>query len=124
MAGHAGPSSGGGAITDGSVMQTITAANRPSTHTRGVDARDNYTYWVQKLADGKCWMLTNLAYVGSGTNTYSDTKTLTNGTAGGPQTYTIPSYYVIPSTTNCTTEPTDPSTSTTGTGQYGYLYNW
>ena len=68
-------------------------------------------------------MLTNLGYAGSGTNTYSDIKTLANGT-GGSTTYTVASYYVTPSTTNYTTEPTAPSTSTDGNGQYGYLYNW
>lgn len=110
-------------IVDGSYIQTIAGTNCPTARTRVVDARDNHTYWVQKLADGKCWMLTNLAYAGDGTSTYLDTKALTNGT-GGSETYTIPSYYVVPSTTNFTTEPTAPSTSTDGTGQYGYLYNW
>jgi general secretion pathway protein G len=104
-------------------IQTITAANCPLTRTQVQDARDGHTYWVQKLADGKCWMLTNLGYVGGGTNTYSDTKTLANGT-GGSVTYTAAQYYVTPSTTNFTTEPTAPSTSTDGTGQYGYLYNF
>jgi len=104
-------------------IQTITAANCPSTRTRAVDARDNNTYWVQELADGKCWMLTNLAYAGGGTSTYSDTKTLTNGTGGSP-TFTVASYYVPTTGSNVTTEPTAPSTSTDGTGQYGYLYNW
>ncbi|MEO8691315.1 MAG: FISUMP domain-containing protein [Candidatus Saccharimonas sp.] len=111
---------GGGTIADGSPIQTITSANCPATRTRAVDARDNHTYWVQKLADGKCWMLTNLAYAGSGTNTYSDAKTLSVNLAG---TYTAASYY-IPTGSNVTTEPTNPSTSTDGTGQYGYLYNW
>ena len=110
-------------VTGSPYIQTITAASCPSTRTQVQDARDSHTYWVQKLADGKCWMLTNLGYAGSGTNTYSDTKTLTNGT-GGSTTYTVASYYVTPSTTNFTTEPTAPSTSTDGTGQYGYLYNW
>lgn len=113
------------AITNGSYIQTITSANCPSSRTRAVDARDNHTYWVQKLADGKCWMLTNLAYAGGGTNTYGDVDTLTNGT-GGATTYTTPSYYV-PTAANPTTEPTSPSTSTDGGAtnpQYGYFYNW
>ena len=104
-------------------IQTITTANCPSTRTQVHDARDGHTYWVQKLADNKCWMLTNLGYAGGGTNTYSDVITLTNGT-GGSATYTVASYYVTPLTTNYTTEPTAPSTSTDGTGQYGYLYNF
>jgi uncharacterized protein (TIGR02145 family)/prepilin-type N-terminal cleavage/methylation domain-containing protein len=112
---------GGGGIADGSPIQTITSANCPTTRTRAVDARDNHTYWVQKLADGKCWMLTNLAYAGGGTNTYSDTKTLTNSPSS---TFTVPGYYIPTSGANVTSEPTAPSTSTSGTGQYGYLYNW
>ncbi|WP_165314454.1 FISUMP domain-containing protein [Agromyces protaetiae] len=114
---------GDGTIADGSVIQTITAANCLTTRTRAVDARDNHTYWVQKLADGKCWMLTNLGYAGGGTNTYADVKSLANGT-GGSTTYTAARYYVVPGTTNFTTEPTAPSISTDGTGQYGYFYNW
>ena len=117
---------GGGAIADGAIIQTITAANCPTTRTRAVDARDNRTYWVQKMDDGKCWMLTNLAYAGGGTNTYSDTiptTTLTNGTSDASTTYTAAKYYV-PTGANPTTEPTNPSTSTNGTGQYGYLYNF
>lgn len=109
-------------IADGSIIQTITTANCPATRTRAVDARDNHTYWVQKLADGKCWMLTNLAYAGGGNNTYGDVKTLTEGT-GSSATYTDARYY-IPSGANVTTEPTAPSASTDGTGQYGYFYNW
>lgn len=109
--------------TDGSFMQTISSANCPSTRIRAVDARDSHTYWVQKLSDGKCWMLTNLGYAGGGTNTYNDIDTLTNGT-GLATTYTTASYYVVPTTTNFTSEPTQPSTATNGTGQYGYLYNF
>lgn len=109
-------------VADGDFIQTITSSNCPTTRVRAVDARDNRTYWVQELADGKCWMLTNLAYAGGGTNTYGDTKTLANGT-GGSTTYTVARYYIPPSGSNVTTEPTAPSTSTTGTGQYGYFYN-
>lgn len=108
------------AINDGSMIQTINSSNCPSSKVRAVDARDSRTYWVQKLADGKCWMLTNLAYAGGGTNTYSDVKTITNSNT---LDYTK-AYYMIPTGANATTEPTAPSTSTNGTGQYGYLYNW
>lgn len=126
--GHAAPSSegsgsNGGNIANGSRMQDVTSANCPETRTRVFDARDNHSYWVQKLSNGQCWMLTNLAYAGGGTNTYSDTKTMSNGDSQWPS-YTQPYYYVTPSTTNFTTEPANPSTSTDGTGQYGYLYNW
>ncbi len=109
-------------IADGSPIQTVTSANCPTSEIRAVDARDSHTYWVQKLADGKCWMLTNLAYAGGGTNTYGDTKSIANGGGSGYSNTTA--YYYIPTGSNPTTEPTPPSTSTTGTGQYGYLYNF
>ncbi len=132
-----GDSSGGGnndAIANGSFMQSITTANCPTTRTMAVDARDNKTYWVQKLADGKCWMLTNLAYAGGGVNTYNDTIPTgdgSNGTLHGPDnsgsvTYALAKYY-IPTGANPTTNPTQPSTSTDGgvtNPQYGYLYNF
>lgn len=109
-------------LANGAAIQTATSVNCPTTRTRVVDTRDNRTYWVQKLGD-ECWMLTNLAYTGGGTNTYGDVKTLSNGT-GGSNSYTAARYYVHTSGSNPTTEPTAPSTSTSGTGQYGYLYNW
>ncbi len=107
------------------VMQAVTNASCPASRTRVVDARDGRSYWVQQLADGKCWMLTNLAYAGGGPNTFGDVKTLTNG-AGTSGTFTVPSFY-IPPNANVTLEPSNPSTSTDGgvtNTQYGYLYNW
>ena len=118
----------GGSIQAGTCppvpIQTIASAGCPTDRMRVFDARDNHTYWIQKLSDGNCWMLTNLAYAGGGTNTYSDTRTIVNGTAGSDITNTIANYYVVPATTNFTTSPTAPSTSVDGTGQYGYLYNF
>lgn len=119
-----GHSSGGGAISDGSPMQTINATNCPTTRTRAVDARDSHTYWVQKLADGNCWMLTNLAYAGGGVNTYSDVRTVLNGTSDTATTFYDAKYYIVPGGNNYTVEPAAPSTATDGTGQYGYVYNW
>ena len=123
-----------------SPIQTVTKANCSTTRTMVRDARGNSTYWIQKLADGNCWMLTNLAYAGGGTNTYGDVinqgtgapgnprGTLSNGTADTATTYTEAKYY-IPTGANPTTDPTPPSTDKTGGGsgagrQYGYLYNW
>lgn len=114
-------STGSSTIANGSAIQSITSTNCPTSRTRAVDARDNHTYWVQQLADGRCWMLTNLAYAGGGANTYGDVKALTNGSA--PPVYNVAHYY-IPSGASVTSEPTNPSTSTDGTGQYGYMYNW
>jgi uncharacterized protein (TIGR02145 family) len=104
----------------GDTMQNVTIDTCPTTRTRVIDARDNNTYWIQKMADGKCWMLTNLAYAGGGANTYGDAKTITNSNTAD---YANP-YYMIPTGSNVTSGTTNPSTSTEGTGQYGYLYNW
>lgn len=107
-------------------LQTITNANCSASRTLAYDVRDNRTYWVQQLADGKCWMLTNLAYAGGGTNTYSDAKTLLDGTADPARVVGQAKYY-IPTNANPTINPTLPSLSVDGgatTPQYGYLYNW
>ena len=42
-------------------LQDLTAATCPSTVTTVYDKRDGSEYRVQKLADGNCWMLDNLA---------------------------------------------------------------
>ena len=119
-------------------MQTVTNANCPAERTMAVDARDNHTYWIKKMPDGKCWMLTNLAYAGGGTNAYGDvmpTGDGTNGTLNGPDnsgsaTYTLAKYYVH-ANANPTANPTPPSINEAGGGfvaggerQYGYHYNW
>ena len=119
-------------------IQTITKANCPTTRTMVRDQRDNSTYWIQKLADNQCWMLTNLAYAGGGNNTYNDvinqgagtpgTNTINNGTADTTNTYTLAKYYIPPGA-NPTSEPSAPSTATDGGvatagRQFGYLYNW
>jgi hypothetical protein len=70
-------------------------------------------------------------------NTYGDTLTLTQAvsgtnTASGQACYggntelnsLKAKCYWIPTGSNVTSGSTDPSTSTTGTGQYGYLYDW
>ncbi len=100
-------------------IQNITTANCPLADTVVNDARDDRTYLIRKIGT-QCWMLTNLAYAGGGTNTYGDTKTITNSNTSS---YTAP-YYMIPTGSNVTTGTTNPSASTSGTGQYGYLYNW
>ncbi|WP_182141925.1 type IV pilin protein [Schaalia sp. JY-X169] len=119
----------------GGPMQLVTSDNCPTTRTLAVDARDNHTYWIQKLADGKCWMLTNLAYAGAGDNTYEDVIPTGDGITGlhgpdndGIRTYTEAKYY-IPPDANPTTIPQTPSVNSDGgvsesTRQFGYLYNW
>jgi uncharacterized protein (TIGR02145 family) len=126
-------------------MQTITQANCPSTRTMAIDARDNHTYWVQRITNedstyNQCWMLTNLAYAGDtsngGTSDYGDIiptgdgtlGTLNNGSSDGFGAQTlIEAKYYIHTNANPTVYPAEPSTSTDGGAtnpQYGYLYNW
>ena len=110
----------------GDPIQTISTPSCPSTKIMAVDARDNHTYWVQKMPDGRCWMLTNLSYAGDGVDTHGDTKPLTNGSLDTTATYTEPTYY-IPVNANSTTKPAVPSESTDGGAtapQYGYFYNF
>ncbi|HRQ87006.1 MAG TPA: FISUMP domain-containing protein, partial [Candidatus Saccharibacteria bacterium] len=134
--GHTPPPSGGGdegdPITDGDFMQDVTTANCPTERTMAVDARDNHTYWVQKLADGKCWMLTNLGYTGDtsngGSDSYGDTRTIVHETTS-TNSYTQARYQTpVYSGTLVTIYPTEPSTDTTGGTaagrQRGYFYNW
>ncbi|MCL2038663.1 IPT/TIG domain-containing protein [Candidatus Saccharibacteria bacterium] len=128
----------------GDPIQTITAVNCPTTRTRATDARDGNTYWVRKIpgtgAGGTdlCWMETNLAYAGGGSDIYGDTlPPFTQGIganiASGQACYgdgvsmaanPTARCYWNPVGSNVTSGTTDPSTSTNGTGQYGYLYNW
>jgi len=41
-------------------IQNVTPETCPTTPTIVYDTRDNQSYTIQKLADGKCWMLDNL----------------------------------------------------------------
>ncbi|MBR3052060.1 InlB B-repeat-containing protein, partial [Candidatus Saccharibacteria bacterium] len=72
-----------GSCTDASTcMQTMTIANCPTTTTTVTDARDGKSYTVAKLADGKCWMTSNLNIAG-GTQLSSDDTDFDS-------TYTLP----------------------------------
>ena len=41
-------------------MQNLTDAQCTTTATDAIDLRDGQAYTIQRLADGKCWMMTNL----------------------------------------------------------------
>ncbi|MCL2371496.1 hypothetical protein FWC63_02005 [Candidatus Saccharibacteria bacterium] len=108
------------------VMQEITNANCPTERRMAVDNRDGRTYWVQMMADGNCWMLTNLAYGGGGDNTFGDAVDwlvlADHGSFIQPQ-------FSRPPGANPTAYPEEPSVATDGgssnaTRQFGYLYNW
>ena len=78
------------------------------------DTRDNNTYTVSKLADGKCWMTQNLRIAG---------KTLTPADSDVTSNYTIPasslsgfSSYASPNTYDISNAYVD--------NTYGGYYNW
>jgi uncharacterized protein (TIGR02145 family) len=97
------------------LMQTVTNANCPTSLSSARDARNSQLYYIQKLADGRCWMMSNLRYGGGGTNTYSDVKTLSLSST--TSSYTTPYYYNPGGSTDYTNTTYDG-------GFYGYLYNW
>ena len=107
-------------------IQTITVNNCPTNRTLVQDARDGNTYWVRKIGS-LCWMETNLAYAGGGTNTYGDVMSaITLGNPDSGNNTAAPRYY-NPAGSNVTGGTATPSTSTDGGAtnpQYGYLYNW
>lgn len=116
-------------VVAGEYMQQITANRCPVGQKVMVrDARDDRSYWIQKLADGKCWMLTNLSYAGAGDNSYGDVipqGVLTQHAAISTPSFTEARYYTPPGA-NPTTYPQTPSDSTDGGAtkpQYGYIYN-
>lgn len=102
-------------------MQTTTTASCSTTRALAYDVRDDHTYWIQKMPDGKCWMLTNLAYTGGGINTHGDAKAIENGTGGAFSPATM-MYYE--NTTDDTKRPNKPPTTAETGDQYGHLYNW
>ncbi|MCL2038412.1 hypothetical protein FWG86_00705, partial [Candidatus Saccharibacteria bacterium] len=127
---------GGGEPEPGDPMQTITAANCPTVRTRAVDARDGNTYWVRKIpgtgtgGTDLCWMETNLAYAGGGSNTYGDAisgmtlgSSANGNIASGQACYgnnatmaanPTTMCYWIPLNANPTSGSTDPSGATDG----------
>jgi len=129
-------------IGDGSLMQYVNIDNCPTERTFVQDARDNKTYWIQKIegagANGTdlCWMQTNLAYGGAtsnnGNNDFNDVKTITQDIESGnefpqfnPATPPLPGFFID------TVYPDSPSLgigSNAGPlpigAQYGFLYNW
>ena len=63
-------------------IQDVTIATCPSRPTLTYDRRDNAWYYIQKLADGKCWMLDDLSLGGDEATllTPSDTNIESNYT--------------------------------------------
>ncbi len=140
--GHDGPVAGGSGSDGGGSSSTTIATNAPIqsitqaqcqalptftgtnndairtvTDTRGGTTR---TYEMAKLADGKCWMLTNLKLGGANpiTLTPSDSDVASN--------FTLPALQTSGSTSYDNPQAIGPVPGDTGSGatNYGYLYNF
>lgn len=101
---------------DGEAMQNLADASCTATPSRVKDLRDGKVYTVTRLADGKCWMTTNLDLAGGTALSATDTD--------------VTSAYIGSfSTSNNLTKTGDtlvlPSSSTSGfsNDNYSYVYN-
>ena len=87
------------------------------------DNRDDTTrnYEIAKLADNKCWMLTNLKL-----GKTSGTTTLTPANTNIATNFTLPQLITTGASSFDSPQAIGPVTGDTGTGatNYGYLYNW
>jgi uncharacterized protein (TIGR02145 family) len=90
------------------------------------DSRDNRYYNVRKMADNKCWMITNLAYA------YGNHYTSGNGSSGWTTSATSTAYYTDSyndtgvtqfSGTRCPKSYATSASNLDGT-ECGFLYNW
>ena len=80
------------------------------------DTRDNKTYTVKKLADGKCWMTQNLRLVGSRTLTPADSNVTAN--------FSLPASNTSFGTTDDPAGINIARVNDTGRADYGAYYNW
>jgi uncharacterized protein (TIGR02145 family) len=136
-----------GIARDGDNIQSVTADNCPIDETAIYDTRDNHYYLIKKMADGKCWMLTNLAYGGTGADDGKDYVdnlgnsksglihyTSGKGSSGWTISTTSVAYYTDPNADTGVTQAGGtrcPSVSYATTvdeakdyTRCGYLYNW
>ena len=125
-------------------IQSITSSTCTTTAKPVYDSRDNEVYWIQQLADGKCWMLDNLRLGSTSTIalTSSDTNTDTNWTLPASGTvcfatssctgtdgittgtgYTVPAIYTT-SKNNIPKYREDLKVYGPGTGKIGVYYNF
>ena len=82
--------------TSSTIMQNLAAASCTHAPSAVKDSRDNEVYYIQRLADGKCWMLENLRLGSTSTIALNTSNTNSNGN------YTLPA-----SGTTCFTNAAD-----------------
>ena len=93
------------------------------------DSRDNNTYAVAKLADGKCWMIENMRLGGSTTTTLTPTDSIVSTNTTLPATtssWSISNYTQMQLNADNTISPVTNMTTPTNANIYSYgnYYSW
>jgi uncharacterized protein (TIGR02145 family) len=102
-------------LTSGGTMQSATTAlcssTAAGTTVNLTDTRDSKVYRVRKMADGRCWMIENLAFdlANSSAPAYNPTEQLATSST---------------TSVNNRAQYLRNSSYTTAAGQATYLYNW
>jgi uncharacterized protein (TIGR02145 family) len=104
-------------------LQNVTSATCPTTATTAYDNRDEEAYTIQKLADGKCWLLDNLRLDLSAIRslTTANTNIAFNWTAPTDIT-TWSNVYDVPKINTASKDTTQSYGS--GSGKIGVYYNY
>ena len=113
-------------------MQNLASSSCTTTAALATDNRDSQVYTIQRLADGNCWMMTNLNLgatdlttdlTSANTNLSSTVSAATfNGwkKSSGTATYTAAEYIPLTASNTQNGLDTDPTSGTA----YGTLYNY
>lgn len=107
-------------------IQSITLATCPTTATQVYDTRDNEIYTIQKLADGRCWLLDNLRL------DLSRFSSLTSVDTNVASSWNIPSgittwsnSYTTPKINTASKDISQPfAAGQSGSGKIGVYYNF
>lgn len=91
-----------------------------------MDLRDGKTYWIAKLADGKCWMTQNLDYniTGPVTSELSDINVTNNEGYSTSKGYSVNGNIISWTPTQLTTLPSGISASGTATWDFRASYGY
>lgn len=118
------PSSADAPIIPITTMQNLSAASCTSTPSQVRDTRDGHVYTIQRLLDGKCWMMENLDLGRTGITT-----DLTSSNTNLATTVTAETFNSWKKTTGSATYDAGEYISVSGTDAtsgtaYGTLYNY
>ncbi|MDR2063778.1 MAG: fibrobacter succinogenes major paralogous domain-containing protein [Candidatus Nomurabacteria bacterium] len=134
-------------VPDGSSIQSVNATNCAAATTfignnedaisKVYDSRDNNYYAIAKLPDGRCWMLTSLAYSGEIDSNGNDFGTMNhyasgNGSSGWNNGASYIAYYTNPTNYSVTQHSSGKRCSssyrTTASSinytECGFIYSW